>query len=288
MTFRIRTTRLFLTYPRCDLSKQDTLTLLTNQLAPNNIEEYIIASEKHQDGANHLHVYLRLSDTLDTRDPNFADIANHHGNYQSVRCDKAIIKYCVKEDAYISNFDVQAKVTLRNSKQKLIFAKLIKGEIELPQAIEENPSLIKGYKKLKSDLQEYFLDKKGSLTTDDVRGVWIYGPPGVGKSHMAREIFTTGGTYIKPQNKWWDGYAGESNVIIDDLDTNMLNHHLKIWADRYACLGEVKGGTVPLQHRKLIITSNYPISHFCGDDEDLRLALERRFRVIHKTIAFNK
>lgn len=65
--------------------------------------------------------------------------------------------------------------------------------------------------------------------------------------------------FRKPCNKWWCGYNGESEVLIDDLDGGFLFHYLKIWGDRYAIDGEVKGGRVALSYSKMIITSNYSI-----------------------------
>ena len=78
--------------------------------------------------------------------------------------------------------------------------------------------------------------------------------------------------------KWWDGYKGEKAVILDDLDTPILGHYLKIWADRYKSNGEIKGGTLPLLHETFIVTSNYSIKELFDKDTIMIEPLERRFR----------
>ncbi len=112
-----------------------------------------------------------------------------------------------------------------------------------------------------------------------VRGIWLHGPSGKGKSHHARKFsLNFNGMYNKPQSKWFDGYAGEDVILLDDMDCDMLCHYLKIWTDKYACTGEIKGGTVKLRHKWFIVTSNQTIEELFKDKADsMREAIARRF-----------
>lgn len=107
---------------------------------------------------------------------------------------------------------------------------------------------------------------------------WIYGAPGTGKTRDAMERFPN--AYLKMQNKWWDGYNGEETVIIDDLHKDWVGRTaLKNWADRYPCRVEYKGGSLLINPKRIIVTSNFSMDE-CFVEPDLS-AIKRRFRGVH-------
>jgi len=196
-------------------------------------------------------------------------------------------KYCTKDGDFI---EVGTLPTTHKDSLAALTQAIENGAPISEVAAMDGPTYVRNYR----GLANYASLQVEDYTHFETRGIWLYGPPGVGKSHHARQFAdAVGGLYIKQQNKWFDGYNGEDVILLDDLDTPMLSHHLKIWADKYACNGEIKGGTVKLRHKYFIVTSNYmPIDLWpCGPDDpitnkSLLDAIMRRFvqiRVSAKT-----
>jgi len=62
----------------------------------------------------------------------------------------------------------------------------------------------------------------------------------------------------------------------------VLSHYIKIWADKWGAIGEIKGGTVALVYDRFIVTSNYSIETlFSAADGATLEAIRRRFKVTH-------
>lgn len=118
------------------------------------------------------------------------------------------------------------------------------------------------------------------LTDTEEENLWYYGKTGCGKSRKARS--ENPGAYLKMCNKWWDGYAGQDTVIIEDFDKDhkCLCHHLKIWADRYCFPAEIKGHKLDIRPRRIIVTSNFSPEEIWEDEKDLEPIL-RRFKTVH-------
>lgn len=82
--FRLRGKRLFLTYPRCAIAKEEILAHFTDKFG-GQLDAYVIAGELHQNGEDHRHVFLELNVTYESRDQNDLNLRQdgqeYHGNY---------------------------------------------------------------------------------------------------------------------------------------------------------------------------------------------------------------
>nr|QKI29016.1 Rep [Kummerowia striata CRESS virus] len=285
MPFQINSRRLFLTYPQCTLSKATALEALEG-IFP-DIEEYIVAHELHANGDHHIHVYLKLGDNAlcRWRDPHFADLRHpelgtFHGNYQGCRSAKNVIKYCTKEEDYLSNIDV-ALLLGKKTNRTIVAAKLIREKRPLEELIaEEHPELIFGYSKLKFDLDNYFQATKqekedlpdylpnpwglqlAAKIQTKKRHYWIYSRrPDVGKTFkFAKPLSSKYKACIATNFTYWSIPFDTELLILDEYNSAGLKwNELNQLCDNTFGFRVFQGGIRYMESYLVIILSNLSI-----------------------------
>ena len=94
--------RFFLTYPRCEHTKEELLAFLSEKA---EVSHYTICRELHEDGTPHLHACVEFLDVQ--RHPvAWLDFDGKHPNKQDPRKWVACVKYCKKGGDFIE--DVEA------------------------------------------------------------------------------------------------------------------------------------------------------------------------------------
>lgn len=85
--------------------------------------------------------------------------------------------------------------------------------------------------------------------------ILVFGLPGVGKSSFIHKAFPSA-FWKSPDSLWFDGYRGESEMVLDDFYGWLpIGSFLRL-ADRYPLLLQTKGGHATMQAKILLISSN--------------------------------
>lgn len=111
----------------------------------------------------------------------------------------------------------------------------------------------------------------------EVHTTWLYGSPGSGKTRYVWDNYPN--VYSKPSGNWWDGYAGEDVLLLDDFEGDIAFSELLKVLDRYKYRVPVKGGYVGARWSKVFITTNAHPDTFYGFAPN-RGALVRRISEI--------
>lgn len=165
--------------------------------------------------------------------------------------------------------------------------KIMEGKTTVDDICVENPIAYHQYGRTLNKLEDIALRKKYRkwMTQCD----WIWGPTGVGKSHIAMKKYYAEpeNCYIYPNdNGWWDAYKGQETVIINEFRGGIPYGELLELIDKWPKQVRRRNREpVPFLAKKIIITSSLPpeeVYHNLSYNDSLD-QLKRRINLKHLT-----
>ena len=138
--------------------------------------------------------------------------------------------YCSKDDKY-REFGVKPKPGERTDLNG-VRDDIMAGKTCVDDLAVQNPAMYHQYGRTLNKLEDIALRKQ--FRKKMTKGEWYHGPTGVGKSHEAFKDFNPETHYVKPNDgDWWDGYCGQSIVIINEFRGGMPYAELLDLADKW-------------------------------------------------------
>lgn len=138
----------------------------------------------------------------------------------------------------------------------------------------------RGIEKLK-----FLVDQDNNDTWYDTEVIVIIGPSGIGKSRKVRELAGKNRIYNVPEpingSLWFDGYNGETKILLDDFYGWIKYHTLLQFLDGYPFQIPCKGGFVNRKWTTVYITSNNEIESWYKNIPNIQALLRRITSVIN-------
>lgn len=251
MPFKFCAKHLYATFPKCDVSKEDALARIVSTYNP---EWAVVCHELHKDGDSHLHCAVRFVGQHQSRDAHFFDhVGDKHGNYQSPRSLKSVLKYIYKDGDLVTHGDVPTPNELTEGSSRVspskVVAKLLLGGATLKEIrdgddtcgfylthqkhcstlysevrAEALKKTLKPFPGISVDrsapecevrLNEWLDDNLQSDRKFKQKQLFLYGPPNIGKSSLAIQLSEYFMCYYPPMDEdYYDGYLPETCEIM--------------------------------------------------------------------------
>lgn len=162
-----------------------------------------------------------------------------------------------------------------------VVSRIRQGEITADQICVSDPDFYHQYGRTLSKAEDILLRHRHR--TWMTRGTWYHGGTGVGKSHRAFDSYTAETHYVKClEDDWWDGYAGQGTVILNDFRGQLTFSNLLTLVDKWPTTVKRRNREpVPFLAEHVIVTCDVHPSAIYHNVDPVRLQqLERRFKIV--------
>jgi len=257
---------------------------IPNVTLTNGLKYYKFQKERCPDtGRLHYQGCLRFDNSVTMQ-----RVKNHleiqHVHLEVANKPLALQKYCGKEESRVDGPWEGGDAGQQGRRTDLAsLAQMVAEGGGLPRVARENPQAVIQFGKGISLLH-------GLLHPPPVRRELkvfvLWGPTGTGKTRSAWELFPDLYNVFNLQSPWFDGYAGQNAILLDEMGPGMMDiNFFKRILDIYPLMLPIKGGSVPMEARTIFITSNYMWQGWYPNASwaDKR-ALERRFTQIYEIV----
>lgn len=216
-TFRIQSKKFFLTYPRCDLSKETVLEFLRTK---GTLVDYVICIEDHKEHdenggiGTHLHACVVYNRMLNITSERAFDIQEFHPNVQKTKNHSDARVYCMKDGNFIMNSKVAPFDYLNGHnfiKRKADYDAQTRALEQLTLVDPVWPILLHDRKTEWSPVGKQ-------------RGLWLVGDANTGKTTWFREQFDQRNYRYFSANQQpypFEHYNGEQVLLFDDRDPTL-------------------------------------------------------------------
>lgn len=163
-------------------------------------------------------------------------------------------KYCKKDGDY-KEFGTPPKQNQGRRVDLEDVYKKIKEGATFSDIAEYAPGLAQRYA---NGIDRLIREQYNKPRTESPNIYWIWGESGSGKTYSVTNGLKPDDYYMKANNRWWDGYQQQDNVIFDEYNAWMSIEDLNMLISPHRYLVEVKGGTIHFNSKNVYIISAAP------------------------------
>lgn len=187
--------------------------------------------------------------------------------------------YCMKPDTRAGEpFELGVWIKGQGHRSDLDrLAMMVKEEKPFTDIFEEMPGHTMRFMRHMDALRSRLMEERANVLTRETEVIVLWGEAGSGKTRYVYDNYNIEDIYSLPDSDgtiWFDGYRGQSVLLIDDFYGGIKYSYLLKILDRYPLQLQVKGSFTWAMWTTVIITSNEPPANWYK--KGLTEALERR------------